>query len=112
VAPDVIVAAAGPEHCQWQSATFLTIGWPLGTPARDAGSARQYIRDPLGVVPAHLLAPFEKKIDVPRDARPTGYRYQNIQLYLAPSDQDSAAYLVGPGSVERWPRSDPMTVCS
>ena len=50
VPPSEVVAAAGPEHCGWQSATFLTIGWPLGTQPETAEHARQYIRDPNGVV--------------------------------------------------------------
>jgi hypothetical protein len=50
---------------------------------------------------------------LPSDARPTGYRYgDTLQLYVAASDQDSAVYLVAPGGAERWPRTDPMTLCS
>src|SRR5260370_40406724 len=39
-----IVAAAGPDHCGWQSATFLTIAWPLATQAPTARPARKSIR--------------------------------------------------------------------
>jgi len=48
----------------------------------------------------------------PTDARPTGYTFRSIQIYLSPTDQDDAIYLVGPTGAERWPRSDPMTLCS
>jgi len=41
-----------------------------------------------------------------------GYRYGAIELYLNPSDQDEAIYVVSPTDVERWPRSDPMTLCA
>lgn len=43
---------------------------------------------------------------------PTGYTYDSIQVYLSPTDQDEAIYVVGPFGSERWPRSDPMTLCS
>ncbi len=111
VPPSEIVAAAGPEHCRWQSATFLTMGWPLGTRPLTAAGARQYIRDPRHVLPSRLPA-LELEATLPTDASPTGYAYGPVRLYLAPSDQEEAVYLVLGHNVERWPRSDPMTLCS
>lgn len=111
VPPTEIVAAAGPEHCGWQSATFLTLGWPLGTRPQTAAGARQYVRDPRRVLPSRL-PPLELDATLPADASPTGYAHGPVRLYLAPSDQDRAAYLVLGDSVERWPRSDPIAVCS
>ena len=111
VPPSEIVAAAGPQHCGWESATFLTLGWPLGTRPQTAAGARQYIRDPRHVLPPRLAA-LELEASLPADAGPTGYAYGPVRLYLAPSDQDQAVYLVLGDSVERWPRSDPMTLCS
>jgi hypothetical protein len=49
---------------------------------------------------------------LPVDASDTGYRYGALKLYLALSDENSYAYLVSPTDSERWPRSDPMTLCS
>ena len=49
---------------------------------------------------------------LPADAVATGYRYQAIEIYVSPSDQDDAVYVVGPGAVERWQRSEPMTLCA
>ena len=109
----VVDAAAGPSHCGWESATFLTVGWPLGTSAQHASHARQYIRDATKVVPrSHLRSKFAVDVRLPTDARNTGYRDGNVQLYLAPSDEDRAIYVVAAGRIERWPRSDPMTTCS
>src|SRR5947208_5203010 len=48
VPPFEVVAAAGPEHCGWQSATVLTLGLPLGTEPETAAQPRRYIRDPNG----------------------------------------------------------------
>jgi len=105
-----IVAAAGPAHCGWQSATFLTLGWPLGTRPQTATGARQFIRDPANVLPQSL--PLDLHSTLPADARPTGYANGPVDLYLSPSDQDRSIYMVLGSTVERWPRSDPMTLCS
>jgi hypothetical protein len=34
-----------------------------------------------------------------------------IEIFVSPSEQDRAIYVVGAGGAERWPRSDPMTLC-
>ena len=111
VKPEEFGTIAGPGHCGWQSATFLSIGWPVGTLSTSAAQARQYIRDPNGVVRSILRDRLDLNARVPSDARPTGYTYDSIQVYLSPTDQDEAIYVVGPFGSERWPRSDPMTLC-
>lgn len=104
---------AGPSHCGWQSATILHIGWPPGTVAPSAAQARQYVRDPKGVLPGYTFRDLlVRNAAVPGDARPVGYRLGAIELYLSPSDQDEAIYVVSPSGAERWPRSDPMTGCA
>ena len=73
----------------------------------------QFVRDPSHVLPeAGLRGALDTHALLPSDAKPTGYRAAGVEIYLAPSDQDIAVYVVGPGSTERWPRSDPMTLCS
>jgi hypothetical protein len=48
---------------------------------------------------------------LPPDARATGHRHGSIEIYVSPSDQERAIYVVGADGAERWPRSDPMTLC-
>lgn len=104
---------AGPAHCDWQTATFMHLPWPLGTNATDASDLRQYIRDPRRVMPPrNLHGALDLHATLPADAVATGYRYQAIEIYVSPSDQDDAVYVVGPGAVERWQRSEPMTLCA
>ena len=103
-----IEASAGPEHCDWQSVTFLTIGWPLGSLAYHSDQAREYLRDPEGKVTGH---PVRLDASLPSDAVATGFRDGPVELYLSRSDQDRFAYLVLGASVERWPRQDPMAGC-
>ncbi|HEY8732005.1 MAG TPA: hypothetical protein VIN69_08505 [Candidatus Limnocylindria bacterium] len=112
VGPEELVTAAGPDHCGWQSATFLTIGWPLGTSATTFAQARLYIRDPLGVVRTAYRESLVLQATLPSDARPTGYRHGALEIFVSPSDEDGAIYLVGPSGAERWPRSDPPSLCS
>jgi hypothetical protein len=104
-------ASAGPNHCDWQSATIFTIGWPLGTSAQNAGHSRSYIRDPKGVMGRTYKERLVKGASLPATARPTGYKLGSIELYLSPADQDEALYLVTPSGTERWPRADPMFGC-
>jgi hypothetical protein len=104
---------AGPAHCDWQAATFMHLPWPLGTDPTDASNVRQYIRDPKRVMPqGNLHGTLDLHATLPADAVATGYRYQAIEVFVSPSDQDDAVYVVGPGAVERWQRSDPITLCA
>jgi len=38
--------------------------------------------------------------------------YGSIQIFVSPTDQDDAIYVVGALATERWPRSDPFTLCA
>jgi hypothetical protein len=96
--------SAGPDHCGWGSATAMFIGWPLGTNATTFAQARYYLRDPNGVVGPEYRDRLVRNASLPADAKPTGYRLGPIQLYLSPTDEDEAIYVVAPSGAERWPR--------
>jgi len=108
----VAATSAGPEHCGWQGVTFLTLGWPPGTYSATSAHSRQYVRDPrhLLLVPAYLRSRLDLSAHLPGDARPTGLRYRGVEIDVA-ADADTAIYMVGGGHAERWPRSDPMSLC-
>lgn len=89
-------ASAGPNHCDWQSATILTIGWPLGTVAQNSAHSRSYIRDPKGVMGGTYKQRLVKDAQLAATAKPTGYKLGSIEVYLSPADQDEAVYLVAP----------------
>lgn len=108
--PGEINSVAGPRHCDWHSAVILHLGWPPGTAAQTSASVRQYIRDPRGVIDFAVRDKLATGVDLPRDARDTGYRSGDLQLWLAPSDPD-AAYLRAGDDVERWPRAQPVVAC-
>src|SRR5213593_1080733 len=76
VGTDVIATAAGPEHCGWQTATFLTLGWPAGRSSNTAAGARQYIRDPKHAIGTpYLKVQLELHASLPSVAAPTGLTY-------------------------------------
>jgi len=109
----VIDTSAGPSHCGWEAAAMLTLGWPPGTSSPTAVHARQYLRDPQHVLQTpNLLGTLDLHARLPADARPTGLRYQGVEVYVSAAEADSDVYVVGGGVAERWPRSDPTTLCS
>jgi hypothetical protein len=103
---------AGPSHCGWQSATMLFIVWPPGSGRTTQFEGRLNIRDPQGVFGARYRDGLTRNVSLPADARSTGYRYGAIEIYLSPSDQHQAIYVVSPGDAERWPRVDPIYLCA
>jgi hypothetical protein len=101
----------GPEHCDWESAAFLYLGWPLGTRSRSADDARQYVRDPVGIFSAKTIAPFERDARLPGGARNTGYHLGDLALWVA-DEPGKAVYLVRGSRVERWPRARSPIACA
>lgn len=109
--PEELAIVAGPEHCEWQSATLMHIRWPPGTSSSRSTQTRQYVRDPRGVMSAVLRDRFQFRATLPADARPTGYVYGEFEIFVSPTDQDEAIYVVSPRSVERWPRNNVVGAC-
>jgi hypothetical protein len=110
--PDsVLVTYRGAEHCDWQSAVFLETGWPLGTRHVTGAGARMFVRDPDGLFSDQLLAEFDDNAELPRDARSTGYRRGDVELWLSPSEADRALFVVR-AEVERWPRARERFGCA
>ncbi|MET9504449.1 hypothetical protein ABZY42_22475 [Streptomyces sp. NPDC006622] len=97
-----IHSSRGPEHCDWQSARFLTLG--------RGERARTYVRDPDGVLGTDLLtAPYAPDAALPADAHDTGYRYGDGQLWM--TDDRMTAYVRTPDAVEAWPSAKEAVAC-
>lgn len=93
----------GPAHCGWQQARLLHIG-------EDFEHLRQFIGDPLGIMPAGtLLEPYDGDATLPHDATASGYRNGDLELWFVPDER--AVFVVGPDRVELWPRADPPLAC-
>lgn len=95
----VITDIAGPSHCEWETARLLHLQHP------DGSLDRQYVRDPEGVLAGWPLhESYAEGVQLPADATDSGYRSpEGFELWFAESD--TAAYVVTPGIVERWPRA-------
>lgn len=99
----ILTDIIAPAHCGWETARMLHVP--------DGDSFRQYIRDPLAVIgQASLLETYAADVDLPSDAVDSGYRSGELELWFTPAD--TAAYVVRPDVVERWPRADPAVGCA
>ena len=100
----ILTDIAGPEHCGWQSARMMHV-------EEDGVLAKQYLRDPEGVfdqVP--LRETYAEDAELPDDASDSGYRSpEGHELWFTQSD--TAAYVVTPDGVERWPRPVEIIGC-
>jgi hypothetical protein len=81
----------GPEHCDWQSMTFLYL----------AGA--QYVRDPEPDLADFVAEPYQPHAILPPNAIDTGFERNGDHLWLSPDKQRA---LVGSQhDVELWPRT-------
>lgn len=95
---DLIVSYAGPEHCDWQESTFLTLG------------EATYVRNPpqdLG--DGYFDEEWDDDTELPATADTTGYHRLGADLWLS-SDQ-RRAYVVQGDNVELWPREAKFLGC-
>ena len=92
----------GAPECGSDLVAILEIEHPLGD--LQPGETRTYIRDPDGVIPPiELLAPYDGRSALSRDARFTGYETGPYTIWIG-EDSDQYVYLVDGTRVEAWPR--------
>ncbi len=99
VSTETIQSYAGPEHCDWQSMTFLEVG------------KATYVREPIKYVQADFFdEEYVGHADLPSDADDTGYHLGEDQLWLAPDG--ARAYVGTEAAVEVWPRMTEPLGCA
>jgi hypothetical protein len=108
---NIINAITGPEHCGWQTAVMMHVGWPPGHDASDASESHQFIRDPEGAIGDEFTARFDRDAEPPPSAKNSGYRTNFMELWLDPQDTDSA-YLIFSDHAEKWPRAREIVACA
>ncbi len=92
----------------WPGAGFLELGESFDA---EEPTFRRYARDPDASLPTvELLAPYDGRSALSRDARFTGYETDRFMLFLG-GDQDVYAYLVDGPRVEALPRVEPTLTC-
>jgi len=80
----------GPEHCDWQTMTFLELG------------KATYVREPLAELADYFADPYRAHGQLPQDAVATGYEHHGQKLWLSADQQ--LAYVGTAVDVETWPR--------
>jgi hypothetical protein len=92
--------------CDGGKAAILHIGRPLGT-RLDRLVRWEYVRDPADEFFSQgwSTEPYDGAATLPDDATDTGWTNGNIDLWISPSENDGAVYVVRGESVERWPRT-------
>lgn len=112
VRSDVVLSFDGAAHCGWQSASFVVLGRPPGSVFADHTTAAWYVRDPNGVLSELTgIARFEASATLPSDARDTGLRRGETEVWIEPGSE-SALFIRNGARVERWPRAKQSVLCA
>ena len=88
----------GPEHCNWQSMTFLHVGEAV------------YVRDPQPGLGHFFAEPYVEQAALPAGAIDTGFERNGQQLWLSADKQ--RAFVGGVDGVEMWPRTTERLACA
>ena len=79
----VIEGWTGPEHCDWQSMTFLNLG------------GATYVRDPRPELADYFARPYQAHAELPADAVDSGFERDGDRLWLSPDGQRAFVGLTG-----------------
>ena len=113
---DVIRQLEGPTHCGWESATFITIGTPIGEPVEIDGvgsdGARTYVWDPEVVLV--YIDGIERDAslrieDLPDTASDTGFSAGEAELWLDSADA-TTLYRVQDGVADQFVLDEPRQI--
>jgi hypothetical protein len=88
----------GPEHCDWQSMTFLYLGEAV------------YIRRPQPDLDNYLAGQYKEHAVLPADAVVTEFQRDGEHLWLSPDKQQ--AFIGTKADVEVWPRTTQRLGCA
>jgi hypothetical protein len=107
-APDAVIhSTLGGTHCDWESVVILYVRW------RGAHQRMMYVRDPHGKTGTNSFeTTFDRSISLPRAARFSGFRRDEVELWISEATFEREVYLVFSDRVERWPRADPEFGCT
>ena len=110
----VINSFSGPGHCGWGTVVFLDLGTPLGSTMTSAADRQRFIRDPYGDLDRYgkQSNDLQTDIELTTDADFSGYTLQDNELWILETAAGREVYIVNIGSVEKWPRMDPIVGCS
>lgn len=93
-----IESRKGPEHCDWQSMTFLHL------------DEATYVRNPDPGLDEYFAEPYQEHSDLPPDAINTGFEHDGEHLWLSADEQ--RAFVGTEDDVEVWPRTIERLACA
>lgn len=93
-----VVSYSGPEHCDWQSMTFLETG------------GHTYVRASTPDLRDFFAEPYDPARPLPADAVDTGFERDGRHLWLSPDRL--RAYVGDRTSVELWPATTQHLGCA
>jgi hypothetical protein len=100
----------GDAEC-FESVTFMEVAWPPGSVAPPSDEIRQFVRDRDDAYEG-LPGEFERDVEPPADAEATGVHTDDVELWIAAS-QEGVVYLRhADGTFESWPRAEPPAGCA
>lgn len=112
---DVISHIHGAEHCEWESASYISVGRPFGASINrgpfSEETVNRYIWDPHQVLPGGPPARSLDLDDLPDSVYDTGYRRDGAALWLDPADE-ATVYVVSGSSAEVWVRNPTLGLCA
>lgn len=105
VPTSLVVSGSGPEHCSWESMTFLSVAGG----SFDGGQTYVANPDP-DLYPDYFTVPYAEDADLPAGARDTGYALDGKRLWVAADH--SRAFVGTEQSVAVWPATTQMLACA
>lgn len=104
----------GAEHCSWEQVTFVELSWPPGFVQNPLPLNRQFARDPAGVLgpDTGVRGSYDGDATLPADAVATELHNAEAELWVAESNPDVLYVRRSDGTVERWPRVEPLLLCA
>jgi hypothetical protein len=104
----------GAEHCSWEQVTFVELSWPPGFIQNPLPLNRQFARDPADVLGADMgvRGSYDGDATLPADAMATELHNAEAELWVAESTPDALYVRRSEGTVERWPRVEPLLLCA
>lgn len=104
----------GAEHCSWEQVTFVELSWPPGFIQNPLPLNRQFARDPAGVLgpDTGVQGSYDGDATMPVDAVATELHNAEAELWVAESTPDVLYVRRSEGTVERWPRVEPLLLCA
>ena len=85
---NAMTVTRGSDHCQWESAMFMHVDWPVGTGDVELVDGAQFVRDPEGLFDdGALQVGYLSDTSLPSGAIDTGYHRGAVAFWMSPAQR-------------------------